>query len=58
MGPSRLLPRKRKRTDVLVHSDELQARLLAAYRAEGAAPVKVDRKAIERLGVRKIAAAG
>ena len=39
-------------TDVLVHSDELQARLLAAYRAEGAAPVKIDREAIERLGVR------
>lgn len=39
-------------TDVLVHSDELQARLLAAYSAEGAAPVKIDRKAIERLGVR------
>ena len=39
-------------TDVLVHSDELQARLLSAYRTEGAAPVKIDRGAIERLGVR------
>ena len=29
-------------TDVLVHSDELPARLLASYRAEGAAPVKLS----------------
>jgi len=39
-------------TDVLVHSEELPAPLLSRYRAEGAAPVQIDRAAIERLGVR------
>jgi uncharacterized cofD-like protein len=39
-------------TDVLVHSDELPARLLSRYHDEGAQPVQVDRKQIERLGVR------
>ena len=39
-------------TDVLVHSGELPESLVARYRAEGAAPVKVDREEIERLGVR------
>ena len=39
-------------TDVLVHSEELPTQLLSRYRAEGAAPVQMDRGAIERLGVR------
>lgn len=39
-------------TDVLVHSDELPTQLLFRYCAEGAAPVQIDRAAIERLGVR------
>lgn len=39
-------------TDVLVHAGELPEELLARYRAEGAAPVEVDREEIEALGVR------
>jgi uncharacterized cofD-like protein len=39
-------------SDVLVHSEKLPTRLLSRYRAEGAAPVEIDREAIERLGVR------
>ena len=39
-------------TDVLVHSGELPESLVARYRAEGAAPVEVDREEIARLGVR------
>ena len=39
-------------TDVLVHQERLPAPLMSRYRAEGAAPVEVDRGAIERLGVR------
>jgi uncharacterized cofD-like protein len=39
-------------TDVLVHSGELPRELVARYATEGAAPVEVDRKEIERLGVR------
>jgi uncharacterized cofD-like protein len=39
-------------TDVLVHSEELPTQLLSRYSAEGAAPVQIDRGAIERLGVR------
>jgi uncharacterized cofD-like protein len=39
-------------SDVLVHSARLPAQLLSRYRAEGAAPVEIDREAIERLGVR------
>jgi uncharacterized cofD-like protein len=38
-------------TDVLVHSEELPTQLLSRYCAEGAAPVQIDRGAIERLGV-------
>jgi uncharacterized cofD-like protein len=39
-------------TDVLVHSEELPARLLSRYDGEGAQPVQVDREQTERLGVR------
>jgi uncharacterized cofD-like protein len=39
-------------TDVLVHSGEPPEELLARYRAEGAAPVEVDREEVEALGVR------
>ena len=39
-------------TDVPVHQERLPAPLVSRYRAEGAAPVEVDRGAIERLGVR------
>ncbi|MGE5635689.1 MAG: gluconeogenesis factor YvcK family protein [Nocardioidaceae bacterium] len=39
-------------TDVLVNSTPLREPLLGRYRAEGAEPVRVDRAAIERLGVR------
>ena len=39
-------------TDVLVYSGELPRELVARYATEGAAPVEVDRKEIERLGVR------
>jgi uncharacterized cofD-like protein len=39
-------------TDALVHSGGLPPRLLSRYVAEGAAPVQIDREAIERLGVR------
>jgi uncharacterized cofD-like protein len=39
-------------SDVLVHSGELPVRVLSRYFAEGAAPVEIDREAIERLGVR------
>ena len=39
-------------TDVLVHSGELPRELLERYRAEGAAPVAVDREEIRVLGVR------
>jgi uncharacterized cofD-like protein len=39
-------------TDVLVHLGELSEGLIARYRAEGAAPVEVDREEIEKLGVR------
>jgi hypothetical protein len=39
-------------SDVLVHSAGLPAQLLSRYRAEGAAPVQIDREAIERLGAR------
>jgi uncharacterized cofD-like protein len=38
-------------TDVLVPSERLPDRALARYRAEGAAPVEVDREEIERLGI-------
>jgi uncharacterized cofD-like protein len=39
-------------TDVLVSSKKLPERLLVRYRADGAAPVEVDRAEIEKLGVR------
>jgi uncharacterized cofD-like protein len=39
-------------SDVLVHSQGLPAQLLSRYCAEGAAPVEIDRGAIERLGIR------
>ena len=39
-------------TEVLVHSEGLPAQLLSRYRADGAAPVQIDREPIERLGVR------
>jgi uncharacterized cofD-like protein len=39
-------------TDVLVHSDELPARLLSRYYAEEAAPVQIDREQIKHQGVR------
>jgi uncharacterized cofD-like protein len=39
-------------TDVLVHRDELPAHLLSRYDGEGAQQVQVDRREIERLGVR------
>jgi uncharacterized cofD-like protein len=39
-------------TDVLVHSGGLAEDLTARYRAEGAAPVEVDREEVERLKVR------
>jgi uncharacterized cofD-like protein len=35
-------------SDVLVHSEKLPTQLLSRYRAEGAAPVAIDREAIER----------
>ena len=43
-------------TDVLVHSDPLEKALIRRYAAEGAAPVDLDRKAVERLGVRVVEA--
>jgi uncharacterized cofD-like protein len=43
-------------TDVLVHSGELPEELIARYRAEGAAPVEVDREEVAKLGVRLRAA--
>jgi uncharacterized cofD-like protein len=39
-------------TDVLVPSERLSQRALSRYRAEGALPVEIDRKEIERLGIR------
>ncbi len=39
-------------TDVLVHSGELPAEIVERYRAQGAAPVVVDREEIRALGVR------
>lgn len=39
-------------TDVLVDAGEIPAPLLARYRGEGAERVRVDRKDVERLGVR------
>ena len=39
-------------SDVLVASEELPESRLSRYRADGAAPVPVDRREIERLGVR------
>jgi uncharacterized cofD-like protein len=39
-------------TDVLVDDEPLPVRLRRRYREEGAEPVRVDREAIERLGVR------
>lgn len=39
-------------TDVLVHAGVLPEEMVARYRAEGAAPVVVDREEIEALGVR------
>lgn len=39
-------------TDVLVHSEGLPPPLLSRYRAEGGAPVEIDREATRRLGVR------
>ena len=39
-------------TDVLVHPGTLSGESVRAYQAEGAAPVEIDREAIERLGVR------
>jgi uncharacterized cofD-like protein len=39
-------------TDVLVHSNGLPAPLLSRYRAEGAAPVQIDREQIEQQGAR------
>ncbi|CAN5814098.1 hypothetical protein BH23ACT11_BH23ACT11_21550 [soil metagenome] len=43
-------------SDVLVHSDELEEDLVDRYAAEGAVPVKVDREAVEALGVKVRAA--
>lgn len=43
-------------TDVLVHSDELPADLLARYEAEEAAPVEIDREPLREMGVRVIEA--
>jgi uncharacterized cofD-like protein len=39
-------------TDVLVPAEHLPERALSRYHAEGAAPVEIDREAIERLGIR------
>ncbi len=39
-------------SDVLVHDGPLAAATVARYAAEGAAPVAVDRDAVERLGIR------
>jgi uncharacterized cofD-like protein len=39
-------------TDVLVHSGELPEELLGRYEEEGAAPVKLDREKVEKLGIR------
>jgi len=39
-------------THVLVHSSRLPAPLLARYRAEGAAPVAIERARVEQLGVK------
>jgi uncharacterized cofD-like protein len=39
-------------TDVLVHSDGLPAQMLSRYRAEGAAPVQIDREQINHQGAR------
>jgi uncharacterized cofD-like protein len=39
-------------SDVIVHSSGVPAGLLSRYFAEGAAPVEIDRGAVERLGVR------
>jgi uncharacterized cofD-like protein len=39
-------------TDVLVHSGGLSEELVEPYRAEGAAPVVVDREQVQALGVR------
>jgi uncharacterized cofD-like protein len=39
-------------TDVLLHTGELPAELVARYEAEGAAPVEVDREEVEKLGIR------
>jgi uncharacterized cofD-like protein len=38
-------------THVLVHDGPIPEELIARYRAEGAAPVEVDREAVEQLGV-------
>jgi uncharacterized cofD-like protein len=43
-------------TDVLVHSEVLPADVLARYCAEGAAPVEIDHRQIERQGARVHAA--
>lgn len=39
-------------TDVLVHAEEISPELVSRYADEGAAPVEIDRSALERLGVR------
>ncbi len=39
-------------TDVLVHSSRLPGEVVERYRAEGAAPVVIDREKIQALGVR------
>ncbi len=39
-------------TEVLVHTGDLPQELLARYEAEGATPTRVDREAIEAMGVR------
>ncbi len=43
-------------TEVLVHSDPLERTLISRYAAEGAAPVELDREAVEDLGVRVLEA--
>jgi uncharacterized cofD-like protein len=39
-------------TDVLVHSGKLAKGWISRYRAQGAAPVEMDREEVEKLGVR------
>jgi uncharacterized cofD-like protein len=43
-------------TDVLVHADPLTPEQVARYAAEDAAPVRLDREEVERLGVRVVEA--